>query len=74
MLLINMKNLKSCCPYLTSEFIEKRIEEQNTEITNIVDRFSKGEIDFVRYRELYNSAYSQLIYFIGKQDLLLCNN
>lgn len=75
MLLINMKNLEKCCSYLTSEFIEKRIEEQNTEITNIVNRFSKREIDFVRFRELYNSAHSQLMYFLNKhEELELCNN
>ncbi len=53
---------------LSIQFIEKRIEEQNDEITKIVNRFSKKEIDFVRFRELYNSAHSQLMYFLNKHD------
>ena len=58
---------------MTNEFINKRIEEQNDEITKIVNRFSKKEIDFVRFKELYYSAHSQLMYFLNKHEEV-CNN
>lgn len=57
---------------LTPQFIEKRINEQVETLEDILDRFSTKEINYVRFRELYNSANSQLVYFINKQEL--CNN
>lgn len=56
---------------MTLEFINKRINEQLSEIVSINERFKSKQIDTSRFNELSLSAKSQYEYFLEKEKLYL---
>ena len=52
---------------MTLEFINKRINEQLSEIVSINERFKAKQIDTNRFKELSLFAKSQYEYFLEKE-------